>query len=255
MADVIAVLNQKGGAGKTTLATNLACFAVRSGLRTLLADADPQGTARNWRDHGPEDGPFPAVVGADNQKLGEALVATPRRPRTVANRGRLVRPCAMPASPGLPPRRWRTGAEFSTCAGFPQESFFAFLTPPVYPRVWGRCAHTRAPTTGARARGGGAEKMGASSRACGHHTEAVEHLQNARSVLACSTVTKYASKPACRIVALSAERDRCIGSELEAAGRREADGGHRGANRHEGARPAHDADGLRPCAGSGAAGF
>jgi chromosome partitioning protein len=73
MADVIAVLNQKGGAGKTTLATNLACVAVRSGLRTLLADADPQGTARNWRDHGPEDGPFPAVVGADNQKLGDAL--------------------------------------------------------------------------------------------------------------------------------------------------------------------------------------
>ena len=73
MAYVLAVLNQKGGAGKSTLATNLACWAVRSGLRTLLADADPQGTARNWRDAGPDEGAFPAVVGADTERLGGAL--------------------------------------------------------------------------------------------------------------------------------------------------------------------------------------
>ena len=77
MAYVIAVLNQKGGAGKTTLATNLSTLYARAGLRALLADADPQGTARNWRDVGPEngsdDGPFPAVVGADSARLGEAL--------------------------------------------------------------------------------------------------------------------------------------------------------------------------------------
>lgn len=73
MAYIIAVLNQKGGAGKTTLATNLACSATRQGRRVLLADSDPQGTARNWRDAGPENGPFPAVVGADTEKLGDAL--------------------------------------------------------------------------------------------------------------------------------------------------------------------------------------
>lgn len=75
MAYVIAVLNQKGGAGKTTLATNLATVYVRranaegDGRRVLLADADPQGTARNWRANGPDRDAggkaFPSVVGTE----------------------------------------------------------------------------------------------------------------------------------------------------------------------------------------------
>ncbi len=44
----IAVLNQKGGAGKTTLATNLAAAAHLAGLRTLLIDTDRQGSALDW---------------------------------------------------------------------------------------------------------------------------------------------------------------------------------------------------------------
>ncbi len=45
---VIALLNQKGGAGKTTLATHLAGeFALQSSRVTLL-DADPQGSALDW---------------------------------------------------------------------------------------------------------------------------------------------------------------------------------------------------------------
>jgi len=69
MAYVIAVLNQKGGAGKTTLATNLSTVYARRGHRTLLADADPQGTARNWRANGPDRDAggkaFPSVVGTE----------------------------------------------------------------------------------------------------------------------------------------------------------------------------------------------
>src|ERR1035437_6511769 len=38
----IAVANQKGGVGKTTLARNLAFFAIERGLRTLCVDFDPQ---------------------------------------------------------------------------------------------------------------------------------------------------------------------------------------------------------------------
>ncbi len=44
----IAVLNQKGGAGKTTLATNIAAAAHLSGQRVLLLDLDPQKTAYDW---------------------------------------------------------------------------------------------------------------------------------------------------------------------------------------------------------------
>jgi chromosome partitioning protein len=40
----IAVSSQKGGVGKTTLSINLAHAFARAGVRTLLVDADPQGS-------------------------------------------------------------------------------------------------------------------------------------------------------------------------------------------------------------------
>lgn len=42
---VITLLNEKGGVGKTTLATHLAAGLAVSGLRVMLIDADPQGHA------------------------------------------------------------------------------------------------------------------------------------------------------------------------------------------------------------------
>ena len=47
---VIAVLNQKGGVGKTTIATNLTHGLCLKGYKTLLVDGDPQGSARDWHE-------------------------------------------------------------------------------------------------------------------------------------------------------------------------------------------------------------
>ena len=53
----IVVLNTKGGAGKTTLATNLAAYYASSGVSTALMDFDPQGSSTFWLSQRSEDLP------------------------------------------------------------------------------------------------------------------------------------------------------------------------------------------------------
>jgi chromosome partitioning protein len=45
---IVALLNQKGGVGKTTLALHLAGEWARQSKRVLLIDADPQASALDW---------------------------------------------------------------------------------------------------------------------------------------------------------------------------------------------------------------
>jgi len=44
----ILVAGSKGGVGKTTIATHLAAHAALQGQRTVIADADPQGSSTRW---------------------------------------------------------------------------------------------------------------------------------------------------------------------------------------------------------------
>jgi len=66
---IISVLNEKGGTGKSTVATNLATALHRQGKRVVLLDCDPQGTARDWRDASPEGADLPPVLGVDRPQM------------------------------------------------------------------------------------------------------------------------------------------------------------------------------------------
>jgi chromosome partitioning protein len=67
----IAIISQKGGAGKTTVAVHLAVAAERRGLNTALFDLDPQASAASWADK--RGNAAPAVVPAQAARLPALL--------------------------------------------------------------------------------------------------------------------------------------------------------------------------------------
>jgi len=67
----VALVAQKGGTGKTTLAVSLAVAARQVGLTPIIVDLDPQATACNWNDRRKGDGPV--VIDAQPARLAAAL--------------------------------------------------------------------------------------------------------------------------------------------------------------------------------------
>lgn len=61
-ARIIAVVNQKGGAGKTTLSMHVAATLSQRGHRVMVVDADPQGTATRWAAAATQESPFSVPV-------------------------------------------------------------------------------------------------------------------------------------------------------------------------------------------------
>jgi len=70
---IVAILNQKGGSGKTTLSVNLARGLQQDGGQVVIVDADPQGSARDW--HAAGDGELITVVGLDRPTLAKDIKA------------------------------------------------------------------------------------------------------------------------------------------------------------------------------------
>lgn len=69
----IAVVSQKGGVGKTTLATGLAVAAHKVGRSVAVFDLDPQASAAFWKDT--RDADEPAVLAIPSARLGHVLEA------------------------------------------------------------------------------------------------------------------------------------------------------------------------------------
>jgi len=78
---IILIGGEKGGTGKTTIATNLAAMRALAGRDVLIIDTDPQGSANYWAQSRDEENVNPRV--ACIQKFGKGL---PKEVQDLAHR-------------------------------------------------------------------------------------------------------------------------------------------------------------------------
>ena len=107
---VLSIVSQKGGTGKTTLATHLSVEAERAGHTTALIDLDPQASAAKWGDH--RESETPAVVATPASRLkhwleiaqnnGATLAIIDTAPNTEASTLEIAKASSLVIIPCLP---------------------------------------------------------------------------------------------------------------------------------------------------------
>lgn len=81
----LALVTQKGGAGKTTLAACLAVVATEAGERVIALDLDPQGSLAAWGDDRSADAPSVDSLPAEKvAQLPQVLAALAKQGYTLA---------------------------------------------------------------------------------------------------------------------------------------------------------------------------
>jgi chromosome partitioning protein len=109
---IIALVCQKGGAGKTTMAIHLAVEGQRRGLKTLLIDIDPQASAAKIMDRRGDEPPEVATEAASRldkavkaaEALGYNLVivdTAPQADRAAAQAARIANLVIAPLQPSI----------------------------------------------------------------------------------------------------------------------------------------------------------
>ena len=127
MAFVVAVASRKGGAGKSTVAANLATALREAGEDVVLLDTDPQGTLARWAEARPGSAPRldfeapsgwrgPQSVDRRRQRPGFVVLDTPPHADTDSRLAiRAADLVLIPLQPSLPDL-WAIDATLATAA-------------------------------------------------------------------------------------------------------------------------------------------
>ena len=107
---VLSIVSQKGGTGKTMLATHLSVEAERHGHTVALIDLDPQASAANWGDHRESETPVVVATPASRlkhcleiaQNNGATLTVIDTAPHTEASTLEIAKASSLVIIPCLP---------------------------------------------------------------------------------------------------------------------------------------------------------